>query len=150
MTLRTVGIDLGTTHTALAWADAQSSDLVEVLALEQLVSAREVARRPLLPSFLYAPLHGEITEDPWGDSPWAIGEFARRRGQELPGRLVASYKSWLSHAGVDRNAPILPWTASSADVPRLSPVEASRRVLAHAGACFRAAFGESLRTKKSS
>ena len=35
--------------------------------------------------------------------------MARQRGARVPGRLVASAKSWLSHAGVDRTAPVLPW-----------------------------------------
>ena len=39
------------------------------------------------------------------------GELARKRGAENPARLVASAKSWLSHAGANRTAPILPWGA---------------------------------------
>src|SRR5262249_54994286 len=45
-------------------------------------------------------------------------------------RLVSSAKSWLCHAGVDRSAGLLPWSAPP-DVPRLSPVEASARYLRH-------------------
>jgi hypothetical protein len=33
----------------------------------------------------------------------------------VPGRLVASAKSWLSHAAVDRSAAILPWGAADDD-----------------------------------
>ena len=35
-----------------------------------------------------------------------IGELAREQGVRVPGRLVASAKSWLCHGGVDRPAPI--------------------------------------------
>jgi Hsp70 protein len=57
-----------------------------------------------------------------------IGELARRRGAESPNRLVASAKSWLSYAGVNRTAPILPWQAPE-EVPKLSPVEVSSQFL---------------------
>src|SRR5215210_4719367 len=104
-----VGIDLGTTHSVVAWAERDNPSSPKIFEIPQLVSTSEMAARPLLPSFLYAPLPGEIAADPWGDAPWAIGEVARRRGSEVPGRLVASSKSWLIHPAVDRTAPILPW-----------------------------------------
>jgi molecular chaperone DnaK (HSP70) len=46
----------------------------------------------------------------------------------VPGRAVLSAKSWLCHPKVDRLQAILPW-GGSADVPRLSPVDASARYL---------------------
>ena len=61
---------------------------------------------------------------------YAVGEFARNHGAKVPGRLVTSAKSWLCHAGVDRSAPLLPWSAPP-DVARISPVEASTRYLRH-------------------
>jgi hypothetical protein len=68
---------------------------------------------------------------PWNPDPgYAVGEFARNRGAELPARLVGSAKSWLSHRGVDRTEPILPWDAP-ADARRVSPLEASARYLEH-------------------
>jgi molecular chaperone DnaK (HSP70) len=136
-----VGIDLGTTHTVVGWTDPTSTAVPEVLALEQLVSPAETAPRPLLPSFLYAAGAEESLSDPFGDAPWCIGEYARRRGQEVPGRLVASAKSWLCHAAVDREAAILPWGATEeAAGPKLSPVEASARLLAHVKVNFERAF----------
>src|SRR5207237_5783296 len=51
-------------------------------------------------------------------------------GARVPGRLATSAKSWLCHAGVDRSAPLLPWSAPP-DVRRLSPVEVSTRYLKH-------------------
>jgi molecular chaperone DnaK (HSP70) len=138
---RIVGIDLGTTNTLLAWGDAEESARApEVFPIEQLVSATEVAARPLFPSCLYAPLTGEVEGDPFGDAPWVAGEFARRRGAEVDGRLVASAKSWLCHAGVDRTAPILPWGNDDPEVPKISPLDASTRYLAHVAACYERAF----------
>jgi molecular chaperone DnaK (HSP70) len=138
---RIVGIDLGTTHTVVAWAERGAEAEPQVFAIPQLVSANEQAARPLLPSHLYAPLGTERVADPWGDAPWLIGEYARRRGQELPRRSIASAKSWLSHARVDRRAAILPWGEHEGnDVPRISPVEASQRILLHVRRAYNAAF----------
>jgi molecular chaperone DnaK (HSP70) len=141
-----VGIDLGTTHTVVAYAarEHQSGGDVPstaaVLSLPQLVSDREVESLRLLPSFLYAPAESEQVADPWQELPWVIGQYARQRGQEVSERLVASAKSWLSHAGVARRDRILPWAADAAEVPKISPVEASRRLLAHVGKSWDEAF----------
>ena len=132
----TVGIDLGTTHTVVASSsfghDGGTDGGVEVFAIPQLVTATSSVSRSLLPSFLYAPPEGETVVDPWSDrSPvWVGGEFARRRGAEVPGRLVASAKSWLCHARVDRTAAILPW-GGDASVPKVSPCDASAAYLVH-------------------
>ncbi len=136
-----VGIDLGTTHTVVAWAPyprpGQERPSIEVLPIPQLVSASETAARPLLPSFLYAPTVDERVDPSWRDGSWVPGEYARHRGQEVPGRLVSSAKSWLCHAAVDRTAPILPWGSDiSEDVPRLSPVAASAMLLRHVRRCW--------------
>ena len=133
-----VGIDLGTTNSAMAYCDAASAEdngPIEVCAIPQLVNPNEVAERTLLPSFLYVPGEldfpkGSITL-PWDDQPkLVIGELARKRGAESPNRLVASAKSWLSYSGVNRTGPILPWQAPE-EVPKLSPVEASSQFLEH-------------------
>lgn len=135
-----VGIDLGTTHSVVAWAPREGASEARIFNVPQLVTPSEIEARPLFPSFLYAPLPGEIQADPWGDSPWALGEVARRRGGEVPGRLVASAKSWLCHAGVDREANILPWGAPDEDLPRISPVDASARLLLHIRRAWDQAF----------
>ncbi|HRI70350.1 MAG TPA: Hsp70 family protein, partial [Polyangium sp.] len=130
---RIVGIDLGTTNTVVAWADPAQQSPPRVFPVPQLVSLTEIAEQPLFPSFLYAPITGETISDPFADAPWALGSFARKRGSEVPGRLVASSKSWLAHAAVDRLAPILPWGTDedAEDLPRLSPVDAATRILQH-------------------
>ena len=128
-----VGIDLGTTHTVVAYApcDEAEPSAARVLPMPQLVSAHEVEALRLLPSFLYSPLESEQVADPWQELPWLVGRFARHRGQELSERLVASSKSWLSHAGVARRDAILPWAANAQEIKKISPVEASQRLLAH-------------------
>jgi molecular chaperone DnaK (HSP70) len=135
-----VGIDLGTTHTVVAWAELAPGAKPEVFSIPQLVSAGEVAARPVLPSVLYAPPDGEAAIDPWGDLPWIAGEHARRRGQEVAGRTVSSAKSWLCHGAVDRTAPILPWGSDDETLPKLSPVEASARLLRHVARAHDEAF----------
>lgn len=141
-----VGIDLGTTHTVVAYVardesgSAGTGQVASVLALPQLVSPSEVEALRLLPSFLYAPANGESVADPWQELPWLVGQYARQRGQEVSERLVASGKSWLSHAGVARRDPILPWAADAAELPKISPVEASRRLLSHVRKCWDEAF----------
>lgn len=157
-----VGIDLGTTHTVVAYADSTESPVraardaeenvrprppIHVFRIPQLVAAGEVAERPLLPSFRYQPSEGELGEadmnvgwpDPLPELPrGVVGTFAQRLGGRVPGRLVSSAKSWLSHATVDRAAPILPWGAAEG-VQKISPVDASASYLAHVRAAWDAA-----------
>jgi hypothetical protein len=125
-----VGVDLGTTNTVVAFSPLDAAGPARVFDVPQLVAPGEVQERPLLPSLLYAPAAGESADDPFGDTPWALGEIARRRGADVPGRLVASSKSWLVHAGVDRTAAVLPWGAPESS-PKISPVEAAQRILVH-------------------
>lgn len=139
-----VGIDLGTTNSALAWIDPGegAGAAIHDFPVPQLVRPGEVSPRALLPSFV--SLH-ELPEAarrlPWGAPPQVVGELARWQGARTPGQVVSSAKAWLSHAGVDRQAPILPWGAA-ADVPKISPVEASARFLEHLSEAFRAAHPE--------
>ncbi|MGI5864161.1 MAG: Hsp70 family protein [Myxococcales bacterium] len=133
-----VGIDLGTTNCALAYVDLDAEgDLaahIRDLPIPQLVAPGETAQQRLLPSNAYLPGDQELpagaTKLPWGERPTIVGELAKLRGARVPGRMVSSAKSWLSHAGVDRTAAILPWGAPEG-VPRISPVDASALYLAH-------------------
>jgi hypothetical protein len=133
-----IGIDLGTTNCAVAWADLAGGVAAGVadFPVPQLQGPGEVASRPLLPSFLYLPADHEFapgtTQLPWGGEAGPIvGEWARAQGARVPGRLVASAKSWLCHPGVDRAAAILPWGAAPDAMGKLSPVEATTHLLAH-------------------
>lgn len=138
-----VGIDLGTTNSALAWIDGskpQEEARVEIAPIPQLVNPGEVANRTLLPSFMFLPGSMDFPAGsialPWDAEPkHVVGELARRRGAENPARLVASAKSWLSHSGANRTSPILPW-GSPEEVPHVSPVDASAAYLRHLMAAF--------------
>jgi molecular chaperone DnaK (HSP70) len=113
----------------------------------QLVAPGELGARTQLPSFVYLAgehdLPAAATAIPWDPtSRVVVGELARSQGARVPGRMIASAKSWLCHPGVDRAAAILPWGA--AEGPKLSPIDASSRVLAHVAAAWRAAQGTAL------
>ncbi len=125
----TIGIDLGTTHSSVAWREGDAA--VRDFPIPQAVSAGEIGTEPLLPSFLYLPAEAERTPLPWDEAPsYVVGRFAQRRGAETLGRLVSSAKSWLSYAGVDRTSALLPLNAPEG-VAKLSPVDASREYLSH-------------------
>lgn len=134
-----VGIDLGTTNTAVAYVDTASRAVggprLHTFHVPQVVAAGQVDQQDLLPSFLYLPGPHDLAPGsinlPWKKDPTdVVGVFARNHGAKVPGRLVSSAKSWLCHPGVDRTAPLLPWTGPP-DVPRLSPLEVSARYLRH-------------------
>ena len=144
----TIGIDLGTSHTVVAYADlsvAESDgDSIHLLPIDQLIAPGEVSAPALLPSVRYHPAEGELSTAelalPWHSTETAVlGRYARDLGSQVPARLVSSAKSWLSHPGVDRNAAILPWGAES-DVAKISPVAASASYLAHVHAAWNARF----------
>jgi hypothetical protein len=136
-----IGIDLGTTNSALAYTeikpDAGPLDTPDVRLMDvpQLVNPGEVRDEPLLPSSLYVPAAADFPAGslalPWNAEPeFVVGRLAQKRGVENAGRLVVSAKSWLSHSGIDRTAAVLPWNAPDG-VRKLSPVEASSCYLDH-------------------
>ncbi|MEG1201838.1 MAG: Hsp70 family protein [Comamonas sp.] len=140
-----VGIDLGTSHTVVASAPLAGAALdIELLKIPQRSTAGEVIAQPLLPSVRYQAAPGELGDawrQPWlpqqasEQAPAVIGRWARDLGTAVPGRLVASAKSWLSHTGVDRTAAILPWGAVE-EVAKVSPLLASASYLAHVKAAW--------------
>jgi hypothetical protein len=139
-----IGIDLGTTNSALAFAgivadaDPFAPANVQLLPIPQLTNPAEVREENLLPSFLYLPGASDFPQGslglPWDSDPadrgYVTGRLAQKRGVENAGRLVSSAKSWLSHSGVDRTSPLLPFRAPEG-VEKISPVEASHRYLEH-------------------
>ncbi len=141
-----VGIDLGTTNSAVCYVDTHESPWrVRLLPIPQLVGNHQVESRDTLPSFHFQASPQNLAEGalrlPWHneDRDWCVGVMARDEGQNSPGRLIASAKSWLCHSGVDRAAKLLPWHGA-ADVERLSPVEASARYLGHIRDVWNAKF----------
>lgn len=141
-----VGIDLGTTNTALAFLDLRSTTEtaeVQLFSIPQLVNAGEVAAQELLPSSLYIPGPSEFVEGalalPWKAQPeYITGSLAKSRGVENANRLVASAKSWLSNQSADPQQALLPLNAPEG-VPKISPVEASRQYLLHLREAWNAA-----------
>lgn len=132
-----VGIDLGTTNSAVAFVDATAETWrVRTFVVPQLVAPGETESRETLPSVHYEAAPGEFPAGAlglaWGggDRNYSVGILARDHGANVPGRQISSAKSWLCHAGVDRTAQLLPWHPSP-DVERLSPVDASARYLEH-------------------
>ena len=156
-----VGIDLGTTNTVVACTDTEAHapmagategarPPIEIFHVPQLVAPGEVAPRVQLPSFRYHPAQDELADadlalgfaEPLPELPrGVVGALSQALGSRVPGRLIASAKSWLCHPGVDREAAILPWGAPE-DVPKISPVDASASYLAHVRAAWDAAHPE--------
>ncbi len=142
-----VGIDLGTTNSALAYTAADVTDTeqpeVTLFPVPQLVNPGEVSALDLLPSSLYIPGAQEFVEGalalPWDPSPrYIAGQLARTRGVENANRLVASAKSWLSHQNADPTQPLLPLAAPEG-IEKISPLEASRQYLQHLRSAWDAA-----------
>lgn len=137
-----LGIDLGTTNSVLAYAsiDDEQPD-VQLLKIPQLVDESTVEARSSLASFCYLAAEPRASLDlPWDSRRnYCVGELARRQSAEQPERTISAAKSWLSHARVDRRAPILPWQAPQ-DVEKISPVTAAQRYLEHLVAAWSAAF----------
>ena len=134
-----VGIDLGTTNSAMGYVDlhdtAPGSLKILTFDIPQLVAQGRMAPRKSLPSFLYLPGEYDLPEGstalPWDmERNYAVGTFARDHGALVPGRLVSSAKSWLCYSGVDRQSPILPW-GSGDEIGKVSPVRASSLYLQH-------------------
>ena len=145
-----IGIDLGTTNSALAFAPADVPEEeraeVRIFAVPQLVNAGEVAPLDLLPSSLYIPGPNEFVEGtlalPWNAHPeYITGRLARTRGVENANRLVSSAKSWLSNQSADPTQPLLPLTAPEG-ISKISPLEASRQYLLHLRSAWDAAQPE--------
>src|SRR3984957_1342733 len=118
-----VGIDLGTTNSALAFIDtkeAAETDFPEIRVLDvpQTVAQGRIEARRTLPSFLYL-----------GDQEY-VGVYAREQGALVPTKSIHSAKSWLSNPEVDRTAKILPWDAQEGGRV-LSPVDVSAKILKH-------------------
>ncbi len=148
MTARfSIGIDLGTTNSALAYVPLAGDEPPGALAIPQWETADTLVDAPTLPSFLYLPedalavqLRGRAT----GTQGWIAGRLARRRAGETPGRVARSAKSWLCHHTADRSAPILPWGSEDlAPAQKISPVRAAAFILNHLRGAWDSHFARS-------
>src|SRR5579864_9091403 len=129
-----IGIDLGTTNSALAYIDSTDEadyPTIHVLNVPQYVAPGRIEALRTLPSFLYL-----------GDQEYT-GLYAREQGAIVPTKSVNSAKSWLSNPAVDRTAKILPWDAQEGGRV-LSPVEVSTRILKHLADAWQKAQGSPL------
>src|SRR5271154_5711479 len=139
-----IGIDLGTSNSVLAYSPLSGEGGTEVLAIPQWDTPSTVTESSMLPSFLYLPeeaIAAEIRGHGIGPGDWVVGRLAQRKASETPGRVVKSAKSWLCHHGADRSAPFLPW-GSDALAPEelISPVAASAYILGDLRAAWNAKF----------
>jgi hypothetical protein len=131
-----VGIDLGTTNSAVTYVDSsEAAWRIRVFNVLQPVSATDAEALDTLPSFYYQTVSGSANFD------FCVGAYARDETAKTSGRGIASAKSWLCHAAVDRTAAILPWHGAP-DVRRLSPVEVSSAYLNHIRQCWDNEFPE--------
>ena len=127
-----IGVDLGTTNSALAYVPLTGDAEPEALAVSQWESPTALVEATTLPSFLYLPEDGRAAELQGrpGTEGWIAGRLARRRAGETPGRVVRSAKSWLCHHSADRSAPILPWGSDDLQpAQKISPVRAAALIL---------------------
>ena len=136
-----LGIDLGTSNSAVAVADLDT-DETQIVEVTQVLGPNLIGELPTLPSVLYLPHPEEFPAGsfplPWGEAGEGavVGQFARDHGALVPDRLVTSAKSWLSNPHIDPRQRILPWRSESAET-KLSPFDCSRRYLHHLNEAFR-------------
>ena len=143
-----IGIDLGTTNSAVSYVDVaalkddkstgkkqvEKKSRVKVFNVPQLTGHGEFTKISVLPSFLYIPGKYDISKEglkhPWKKrQDLFAGGFARDHGSKIPSRLVSSAKSWLCNDQADRRAKILPW--GSEGFEKVSPVTATSEYLLH-------------------
>ena len=151
-----VGIDLGTTNSAVSYVDLDAAERsLEILPIPQAVAVGVLEERSTLPSFFCRsadaptePTNPERRDFSTKKAPkdgkiGVVGAFARDFGAAEPDSFVASAKSWLCHSGVDRTAKILPWsTDAEAGALRWSPVEISSFFLRRIRDAWNARFPE--------
>jgi molecular chaperone DnaK (HSP70) len=148
MTARfSIGIDLGTTSSALAYVPLTGDAQPEVLNLPQWATPDALVEAPTLPSFLYLPdnaLAAQLRGRVPGTQEWIAGRLARRRAGETPGRVVRSAKSWLCHHAADRTVPILPWGSEDlVPAQKISPVQAAALILNYLRGAWDSRFAQS-------
>jgi molecular chaperone DnaK (HSP70) len=126
-----LGIDLGTSNSAIAIADLESGE-TRIIEIEQIVGPNQVGEMPTLPIPHNEELPASSFPLPWNEAGGRaiIGQFARDRGALVPDRLASSAKSWLSNPHIDPKQRILPWRSDIAE-EKLSPFECSRLYLQH-------------------
>ena len=145
--LFSIGIDLGTTNSALAYTRLDDEYAVsEVFSVPQWISPTALGEGAALPSFLYLPTSAESGHfgcEAGANPNWVVGKFARAQAADLPGRVAHSAKSWLCHHAADRSAPFLPWASDEiSEDTKVSPIRASALILSALRSAWNQAFAE--------
>src|SRR5271166_3525705 len=139
-----IGIDLGTSNSVLAYSPLSGAGGSDVLAVPQSDTPSAVIDSATVPSFLYLPEEAVAAQTRGRGldiDGWIVGRLAQRKASETPGRVAQSAKSWLCHHAADRSAPFLPWGSDVlAQQDKISPVDASALILAHLRAAWNARF----------
>lgn len=141
-----IGIDLGTTNSVLAFVPLVGDSIPEILCVAQWESLNGVAEAATLPSFLYLPedaVAAHFRDRTVGAGQWIVGRLARTKAGETPGRVIHSAKSWLCHHAADRSAPFLPWGSSEvARERKISPIGASALILNYLREAWNSEFAQ--------
>lgn len=129
-----VGIDLGTTHSVVAFSPQDDPSDLRLLSIPQVVGPGQIESRHSLPSFLYLPRDGEVdslrssyAEDP---ARGIAGAYARSQAADNPQRVVVAAKSWLCHWDSGPADASLPWQ-SPPEVPKTSAYRCTVTFLKH-------------------
>lgn len=127
-----IGIDLGTTNSALAYLPLIGDGESESLVIPQWQTLTTATDAVSLPSFLYLPDAATAARLDSDASAWIVGLLARNQAGQVPARVAHSAKSWLGHHSADREARFLPWGSEDlGQEEKLSPLQASGLILEH-------------------
>src|SRR6516165_1904969 len=95
-----IGIDLGTSNSVLAFCPLSGESGSEVLEIPQWDTLSTVKDSATLPSLAYLPeeaVAAQIRGRGLDVGGWVVGRLAQRKASETPGRVAKSAKSWLCH-----------------------------------------------------
>ncbi len=132
-----LGIDLGTSNSAIAWAELENRESPEILEIPQTLGVSSLGTREIFPSATYIPHEAEfpanLAQPEWCEGKCLAlrGQFAREHGSMVPDRLITSAKSWLSNPHVDPRSSVLPWQSELPTEQKLSAFETTRGYLEH-------------------
>ena len=86
-----IGIDLGTSNSVLAFSPLSGEGGSEVLTIPQWDTLTTVMDSVTVPSFLYLPeetIVAQLQDQGPESGEWVIGRLARRKASETPGRAA--------------------------------------------------------------
>ena len=150
-----IGIDLGTTNSALCYCDLDRIDVpTQLLPISQnATSVSDKVSQQLLPSYIYVLNQAEYAQkfadaddssSTLKESAFSVGAFARQTALTIPGRVIHSAKSWLTLHHIDHSSGLLPWESQDLSPERLiSPTHASALILRHCAEAWNSRFPNS-------